>query len=74
MVASRYKDCILSLLFGKHIPAKGRSDRNSLIDVPNSASLDSGLGKREALEQFMETLLAAIAKRLHLFFELGGRL
>ncbi len=73
MVASQYKEFILSLLFGKHIPYKGRANRISLIDVPNSASLDNGLGKREAFEQFMGTRLAAIAKRLHLLFELGGR-
>ena len=70
MVESEYKDSILSLLFVKRIPDKGSVDGNSLIGMSTNASLDGGLDKRETLNQFMETRLAVIAKRLNRFFAL----
>ena len=40
MDASQYKDYILTLLFVKYVSDKARSDRDSLIDVPNGGSFD----------------------------------
>ncbi len=40
MDASQYKDYILTLLFVKYVTDKAKSDRNSLIDVPEGGSFD----------------------------------
>jgi type I restriction enzyme M protein len=40
MDASQYKDYVLTLLFVKYVTDKGKSDRNSLIDVPVGGSFD----------------------------------
>ncbi|WP_345597966.1 type I restriction-modification system subunit M [Streptomyces marokkonensis] len=40
MDASQYKDYILTLLFVKYVTDKGKSDPNSLIDVPAGGSFD----------------------------------
>ncbi|WP_394359796.1 type I restriction-modification system subunit M [Amycolatopsis sp. SB7-3] len=40
MDASQYKDYILTLLFVKYVTDKAKSDRNSLIDVPDGGSFD----------------------------------
>jgi type I restriction enzyme M protein len=50
MDASQYKDYILNLLFVKYVTSKAKSDRNSLIDVPQGGSFDDILalkGNRE---------------------------
>ena len=40
MDASQYKDYVLTLLFVKYVTDKGKSDKNSLIDVPVGGSFD----------------------------------
>ena len=40
MDASQYKDYILTLLFVKYVSDKAKSDKNSLIDVPDGGSFD----------------------------------
>jgi len=40
MDASQYKDYVLTLLFVKYVTDKGKSDRDSLIDVPAGGSFD----------------------------------
>ncbi|GAT70255.1 type I restriction-modification protein subunit M [Planomonospora sphaerica] len=40
MDASQYKDYILTLLFVKYVTDKAKTDRTSLIDVPNGGSFD----------------------------------
>ena len=40
MDASQYKDYVLTLLFVKYVTDKAKSDKNSLIDVPDGGSFD----------------------------------
>lgn len=46
MDASQYKDYILTLLFVKYVSDKAKTNRDSLIDVPDDGSFDDMLGAK----------------------------
>src|SRR3954470_5625347 len=64
MDASQYKDYILTLLFVKYVTDKARTDKDSLIDVPEGGSfddLDALRGKPDIGERINE-VISALAK------------
>jgi len=50
MDASQYKDYVLTLLFMKYVTDKAKSDRDSLIDVPEGGSFDDMLAAKGDVE------------------------
>nr|WP_251364611.1 MULTISPECIES: type I restriction-modification system subunit M [unclassified Leucobacter] len=64
MDASQYKDYILTLLFVKYVSDKAKTDRNSLIDVPEGGSFDDMLkakGDKEIGDRFNK-IIAKLAE------------
>ncbi|MFT4245481.1 MAG: type I restriction-modification system subunit M [Micrococcaceae bacterium] len=64
MDASQYKDYILTLLFVKYVSDKAKSDKNSLIEVPEGGSFDDMLavkGDKEIGDRFNK-IIAKLAE------------
>lgn len=64
MDASQYKDYILTFLFVKYVSDKAKTDRNSLIDVPEGGSFDDMLaakGDKEIGDRFNK-IIAKLAE------------